>query len=197
MQDHDPMTDNAGAARVDAAAYSAPARRLHWITATIVVVMLPLGFGMAYRGNTLDIWDDVTNTLYSTHKLMGFALLWLMCGRLAYRLVKGAPPDEPGLAAWQRAAARLMHWALYGLLLIVPLLGWIGVSLYPALDIFGLFSLPSLAAPDEAAAKRVLWLHGWLAIALAVLVALHVAAALHHHLIRHDGVLRRMWRAAR
>ena len=194
MQDHDPIMENAGTQRVAAPAYKAPARVLHWVTAAIVFVMLPLGLAMAYRGNTLDIWDGLTDFLYSTHKLLGFLLLWLVCGRLAYRLVNGAPPDEPGLPVWQAVASHLVHWALYGLLLAVPLLGWIGVSLYPALDLFGLFSLPALAAPDEATAKRILWLHGWLAIGLAALVALHIAAALHHHLIRRDGVLRRMWK---
>ena len=188
MQAHDPMTRMGDREAV----YSAAARRFHWITVAAVFTMIPLGLGMTYRGNTLDIWDGLTNSLYSAHKLLGFLVLWLTAGRLAYRLLRGAPPDEPTLAWWQKAASHLVHWALYGLLLIVPLLGWIGVSLYPALTIFDLFNLPALAAPNEEAAKRVLALHGWLAILLALAIAGHIVAALSHHFIRKDGVLRRM-----
>lgn len=173
--------------------YSATARWLHWLTAAGVLVMLPLGLAMTYRGNTLDLWDGLTEALYSTHKLLGFLLLWLMAGRLLYRIMHGVPPDEPGLAPPQRFAAHLVHWLLYGLLIVVPMLGWIGVSLFPAREVFGLFSLPSLAAPDEVAAARVLGLHGTLALITGGLVGLHVAAALYHRFVRRDGVLRRMW----
>ena len=172
--------------------YSPVARMLHWITAAAVLAMIPVGLAMSYRGNVLNIWDGLTNGLYSAHKLTGFLLLWLMAGRLAYRLMHGAPPDEPTLAWWQKAVSHLVHWLLYGLLLVVPLLGWIGVSLFPALTIFNLFDLPALAAPDEEAAKRVLAIHGWLAILLAALVCGHIGAALFHYFIRKDGVLRRM-----
>jgi len=182
------MTRSAG----QAAVYSPAARRFHWLTVAAVFVMIPLGLGMTYRGNTLDIWDGLTNALYSSHKLLGFLILWLSAGRLIYRLAKGAPPDEPTLEWWQKAASHLVHWALYGLLLAVPLLGWIGVSLYPSLTLFNLFDLPALAKPNEAAAARILDLHGWLAILLALAIAAHIGAALFHHFIRRDGVLRRM-----
>lgn len=187
-QGHDEVTTGAGQAPV----YSPMARRFHWITVAAVFVMVPLGFAMSYRGNTLNIWDGVTDALYSSHKLIGFLLLWLTAGRLIYRLVHGAPPDEPTLEWWQKAGSHLLHWALYGLLLIVPLLGWIGVSLFPSLMVFNLFGLPPLASPDEVAAKRVLAIHGWLAILLALFVCAHIGAALFHHVIRKDGVLRRM-----
>lgn len=187
-QGHDPVTTGAG----HGAVYSRAARTLHWLTVAAVFVMIPLGLAMSYRGNTLDIWDGVTDALYSSHKLLGFFVLWLSAGRLIYRLVHGAPPDEPTLEWWQKAASHLVHWALYGLLLIVPLLGWLGVSLFPSLAVFGLFDLPALTAPNEDAAKRMLWGHGWLAILLALLVCAHIGAALFHYFIRKDGVLRRM-----
>ena len=173
--------------------YSPVARTLHWITVIAVFGMIPVGLTMSYRGNVLDLWDGLTNSLYSGHKLLGFLVLWLMVGRLAYRLLHGAPPDVPTLAWWEKAASHLVHWLLYGLLLVVPMLGWIGVSLYPALDIFGLFNLPALAKPNEDAAKRVLDVHGKLALTLGALALLHIAAALYHRLIRRDGVMRRMW----
>jgi cytochrome b561 len=187
-QGHDPVTTGAGRSAV----YSPVARMLHWLTVVAVFVMIPLGLAMTYRGNTLNIWDGVTDALYSLHKLIGFLVLWLSAGRLIYRLVHGAPPDEPTLEWWQKAASHLVHWALYGLLLIVPLLGWIGVSLFPSLMVFNLFGLPPLVSPNEEAAKRVLAVHGWLAILLALLACAHIGAALFHYFIRKDGVLRRM-----
>lgn len=186
-QHHDGTVRKAGNA-----VYSAAARHMHWATAGAILVMVPLGLGMTYRGNTLNVWDGLTDALYSSHKVLGFLVLWLVAGRLAYRLLKGAPPDEPTLLWWQKAGSHLLHWLLYGLLLIVPLLGWIGISLYPSLKVFGLFDLPSLASPNEDLANAVLSVHGKLAIVMALLACAHVGAALYHHLIRKDGVLRRM-----
>ena len=173
--------------------YGAVARTFHWVTVLAVFTMLPLGLAMTYRGKTLNIFDSTTDGLYSAHKLIGFLLLWLTAGRLIYRLVHGAPPDEPSLSWWQKAGSHLVHWLLYGFLLVVPLLGWLGVSLFPARTVFGLFDLPALAAPDQEAANRVLGIHGKLALTLGGIAALHILAALYHRFIRRDGVLRRMW----
>jgi cytochrome b561 len=171
--------------------YSRVARQLHWITAGFVFAMIPIGVYMVERGKATN-FDAVTNTLYSNHKMFGFILLWLIVARLAYRFVKGAPPDEPTLAPWQKTVSHLTHWAIYGLLLGVPLLGWIGVSLYPALGIpFGL-SLPALVSPNDKAAETVFMFHKAGAMLLAALALMHIAAALQHHFIRKDGVLRRM-----
>lgn len=185
MQDHDPSAAQP--------AYSGLARGFHWLTVAAVFVMVPLGLTMSYRGNTLDVWDDTTNTLYSSHKLIGFLLLWLIALRLSYRFIHGAPSDEPSLERWHKACSHLVHWSLYALLLIVPVLGWTGASLFPALEIFGLFNLPALTAPNEDMAKRVLDIHGKLAIFMALLISVHIAAAIYHALIRKDGVFRRMW----
>lgn len=178
-------------------AYGHTARLLHWITAAALAVTVPLGLAMTYRGNTLDIWDGATDTLYSTHKLIGFVLLWVVIARLIHRWRRPPPPAEPDMPRWRQAAATATHGALYALLIVVPLLGWAGVSLFPSLTLFGLFDLPAITAPDEARAKAVLALHGTLALLLAGLALVHLAAALEHHLIRRDGVLRRMWPSLR
>jgi cytochrome b561 len=172
--------------------YSLAARRFHWWMVALLAVQIPVGFAMNYRGNVLNIWDATTNTLYSGHKLLGFVLLWIVICRLIYRLWHGVPDHEPTIEPWQRTVSRSNHWGLYVLLLVLPLLGWIGVSLYPALEVFGLFSLPALTAPNKAAAEWVLAVHKSLAFLLIALIGLHVGAALYHYFIRRDGVLRRM-----
>jgi cytochrome b561 len=185
------MSVQAGPGGPDNAVYSTVARKFHWITALIIVCMIPTGIYMVERGKTTN-FDALTNTLYSWHKLFGFLLLWFIVARLIYRFTKGAPPDEPTLEPWQKAAAHLTHWGIYALLLAVPLLGWIGVSLYPALGVPGGFSLPALTSPNDKMAGTVFFLHKIGGILLALAVAAHVGAALFHHLIRKDNVLRRM-----
>jgi cytochrome b561 len=171
--------------------YSKAARLFHWITAGFVFVMIPVGIYMVERGKATN-FDALTNTLYSNHKMFGFILLWIIVARLAYRLLKGAPADEPTLKPWEKTVSHLVHWALYGLLLSVPLLGWIGVSLYPALGIpFGL-NLPALVSPNDKAAGTVFLLHKIGAITLALLALMHIAASLKHHFVSKDNVLRRM-----
>ena len=74
----------------------------------------------------------------------------------------------------------------------VPVAGYIGISLFPALDIFGLFSLPGVVPPDKEAAKTVFFVHGLLVRLLVLLILVHVCAALFHYFIRKDNVLGRM-----
>lgn len=172
--------------------YSGTARLLHWLTVALLAVQFPVGFYMAYRGNTLNVWDSLTNTMYSGHKLSGLVILLIVVLRLLYRTTQGAPPDEPTLEPWQRWVGHLNHWLLYALLVAAPIAGYVGVALFPALDIFGLFKLPALVSPDKEAAKTALAVHMALVLALAALIALHVGAALYHYLIRKDDVLGRM-----
>jgi len=176
-----------------ATSYSTAARRFHWWTVLLVAVQAPLGLIMAYRGNKLDIWDGLTNTLYSSHKTLGILIFLLVLARLVYRLVHGAPPDEPTLEWWQKAASHATHWTLYLLLLVVPVIGYVGISRYPALDLFGIVTLPGIVASDQEAAARAFYFHWLGAMLIVLLVGMHVAAALFHYFVRKDGVLARMW----
>jgi len=172
--------------------YSPTARRFHWWTVAFVLVQVPVGLYMAYRGNVLGIFDGTTNALYSAHKLSGIIIFLLVLARLIYRLTHGAPADEPTITWWQKAASHLNHWSMYVLLLAIPIAGYTGISLYPALDIFGLFSLPGLVSPNQPAAGTAFLVHFWLAVLLLAMIAVHFAAAMFHYLIRKDNVLTRM-----
>ena len=174
------------------ALYRRGARVLHWLTLALLVLQFPIGLYMTFRGKTLNLWDATTNTLYSSHKLLGIIILIVVIARLAYRLRHGSPADEPTLSPWQRIASHLNHWGLYALLVTVPLAGYVGISQFPALDLFGVFSLPGIAAPDKAAADTTFEIHRLMAMGMLAMVALHVGAALWHHLIRRDNVLARM-----
>ncbi|MGL4241849.1 MAG: cytochrome b [Beijerinckiaceae bacterium] len=171
--------------------YSGAARQFHWITAGFVFLLIPIGLYMVERGKATN-FDGLTNTLYTSHKTFGFLLLLIIVARLGYRLMKGAPPDEPTLEPWQKAAAHLTHWGLYALLLAVPLLGWIGVSYYDARGTLLGVNLPALVGKDVKTAETVFMFHKLGAILIALMVFAHIGAALFHHFIRKDGVLRRM-----
>ena len=172
--------------------YARPARLLHWLTVALLALQFPVGLYMTYRGNTLDIWDALTGALYSGHKLGGVTILLVVVLRLLYRLTQGVPAEEPTIEPWQRVVSHLTHWALYALLIAAPLAGYVGISMFPALDIFGLFNLPALAAPDKAGAQTAFLVHGWLVLLLGMLITLHVGAALYHYVVRKDDVLGRM-----
>lgn len=183
----DTVATTAGAVEL----YSPTARMLHWLVVLLLAVQIPVGLYMAYRGNVLNLWDAITNNLYSTHKLMGLVVLAMVLIRLAYRLSAGAPDHEPTITDWQRVVSRLNHWALYALLIAMPIVGYLGVAYYPALDVFN-FKLPALVAPDKPLAEQVFFWHMVGAYVLIALIALHVLAALYHYLIRRDNVLGRM-----
>jgi len=186
------MTDLVSDSDPPVARYSPVARAFHWITVAFVAVQVPIGLAMVYRGVTLNIWDDVTNHLYSSHKLVGFVLLWVVLARIGYRLWHGKPPPEPTLEPWQRLGSEIVHRSLYVLLVAMPLLGWLGISLYPALELFGWFSLPALTSPDQELSNRVLMIHASLAWLLIALIVGHAGMALFHYFIRKDNVLQRM-----
>ena len=184
--------DKAAAATGQVELCSRTARFFHWSIVALIVVQAPIGVYMAYRGNTLKIWDAVTGGLYTSHKLIGVTILVVVLCRLAYRLTHGTPADEPTIEPWQKIASHLNHWGMYVLLLCVPIAGYIGISLYPALDILGLFSLPGVVEPNREASATAFLVHRLLGRLLVLLVAIHVAAALFHYLIRKDNVLARM-----
>lgn len=168
--------------------YTRPARLMHWLTAALVLVMLPVGFIIANE------WGGpLQSLLYSAHKSFGALLLMLVIVRLAYRLSNPPPPLPDDIPALQRLAAQATHWALYALLILQPLLGWAGTSAYPApVPFFGLFDLPPLVAPNRGLSERLLGLHGLVGLTMAALAALHIGAALYHHFVRRDRVLLRM-----
>lgn len=174
--------------------YGRGARALHWIMAVMVVAQVTIGIIMVYEAEEPNFWVELAKTLklYDVHKVQGLVLLALAAARLANRIGRGAPPPEPTLAAWQRETSTLVHAWMYLLLIVVPLLGWFGVSLYPALTVFGSINLPGLVAPHEPTSAPVFVAHRIAAFVLVGLVLMHIGAALFHHFIRGDGVLNRM-----
>lgn len=168
--------------------YTLTARILHWLVAVLVLTMVPLGFVIANE------WGgSQQERLYDLHKSIGALLIPVVIVRLIYRLYENPPPLPADIPAIQQLAAHVTHWMLYALLLVQPLVGWVGTSAYPApVPVFGWFNLPPIWWEDRAFSNQMMALHRWLGIVIAVLALVHIAAALQHHFVRKDRVLMRM-----
>ena len=169
-------------------------RILHWMMAALVLTTIPIGLTMASRADA-NIFDAVTNTLYAVHKTIGFTVLLLMILRIAMKLRIGAPAYPAEMPRKLAIAARCVHILIYVLLIVTPILGWAGVTAYPALIIAGSLSLPPLpfVPQSEALAERLFTVHGFFALTLAAIVISHIAAAMRHLVIARDGIFARMW----
>ena len=171
--------------------YSATARRFHWWMVLLIALQMPLGLFMVSYGARTN-FAAPTGQLYDLHKLMGMLILALAVARLAYRLLHGAPPDEPTLEPWQRVVSHITHWMIYALIVLVPLTGWLAASAYGPFAPFGM-PLPRLLGESQDFATRLFGMHEVLSKLLILLAIMHVGAALFHYVVRKDGVLNRMW----
>jgi cytochrome b561 len=168
--------------------YTLTARVLHWVTAAMVLTMIPIGIAMANAD-----FGDAQDTLYHLHRSIGAILLPIMLGRLLWRLRHPAPPLPSDILPLQQFAAHATHWALYVLLIVQAMVGWIATSAYRApILVFWLFELPPIWPVDQPFSEWMFWLHRFLGIVIVVVLCAHIGAALYHHFVRRDRVLMRM-----
>jgi cytochrome b561 len=188
--------------------YTAVAIVLHWAIAAAILFLFPLGLWMHESAEHGDVSAEVFRA-YQLHKSIGLTVLALSLVRLGWRLLNPPPPLPEHMPGWERFIAKATHWAFYALMIGIPLSGWLYVStgwsihddapLPVATHFFGLFQVPALLGLNQAAievreaiAESALTAHAYLAFAAIGLAALHVLAALKHHLFDQDEVLAHM-----
>jgi cytochrome b561 len=167
--------------------FTALQRLLHWLMAVCILAMFFIGVGMVST-----IMPKYL-PLIAIHKSLGITILVLALIRLAVRLRYGAPALPADLPEPMKLAAYLSHYALYALMIVMPLLGWamLSAAAYPVV-VFGNTYLPAIL-PQSDSLHTLLWgAHFYLAFAFFGLVLMHVAAALFHALVRRDGVFESM-----
>lgn len=172
----------------DSPGYSMIARILHWTTAVLVLAAIPLGILMNAVSE-----GPLQDFLFNLHRSIGAVLLPLVAARLIYRLNHPPPALPADLPAIQRFAALFTHAALYILLIVQPLIGWVATSAYPApMTVFWLIPLPPIWREDRAFSDQLFQVHTIVGIVIAILALAHIAAALFHHFVRKDDILVRM-----
>jgi cytochrome b561 len=175
--------------RTEPVSYSPSAKLMHWFVAAAVIVLLALGPVM----KRLVPEGSLRDNLYNFHEALGALVLIVMVVRLARRLAFGVPAPDAGMPAIEQRASLWAQYLLYALILVTTVLGWAGTNAYgDPVSVFGLFDFPTILGKDQPLSERIIVWHLICGILIGLIVALHVAGALYHWLVRGDRVLQRM-----
>ncbi|WDU64479.1 cytochrome b/b6 domain-containing protein [Pseudomonas poae] len=166
--------------------YNLTGRLLHWLMAVLLLSTLFIGVAMS---SALQ-WRP---QLLSAHLLLGVGIFVLAVMRICNRWLSPSPTSPEGLTLWHTYGLAAVHLAFYGLMTMLPLIGWAMLSAggYPTPSVLGK-ALPVLVQPDPRLYAALQQTHALLAYAFFALILLHLAAALFHVWIKRDGVFSRM-----
>jgi cytochrome b561 len=164
------------------------AQFLHWLIVILIIIQVIL----ANIAEDLPIGPKKIE-VYAWHKSVGITVLSLAILRLLWRWANPTPELPSTLKPYERMLAKVTHFGLYLLLFAQPLTGWMMTSArgFPV-SWFGFWQLPDFVPKNQALYNAMKETHDTLALALYVIVFLHVVAALKHHFFLKDDVLRRM-----
>jgi len=173
--------------------YAPVAIGLHWLIAALILASFSVGLYMA------DLpFSPQKLKIFSWHKWAGVTIFVLVAVRSIWRLFNPAPPLADELPKWQRWVAAATHYLLYALMFAIPLTGWLMSSAKGFQTVyFGILPIPDLLQKDADMGDILRNVHEALNWLMITVVGLHVAAALKHHFIDKDDVLRRMLPAKR
>ncbi len=169
--------------------YTKTAVLLHWLIALLIICAFTLGVTMT----NIHGFSPAKLKYFSWHKWIGCTVFGLACLRLLWRLFNPAPPYPYTMSTLQQRAASGLHWLMYFLIFAVPISGYF-YSLAAGIPVvyLGLIPLPVLIDPNPEWKPILKEVHYLLNMTLLAGVILHVAAALKHHFVDRDGVLKRM-----
>lgn len=176
--------------------YSSVAITLHWVIAIAILGMI---FGGWYMTDLPD-GADGQYFLYQFHKSTGITILLLTIARIIWRVMNPPPALPSDMNGLEKTGSHLVHLGFYGLMIALPLTGWLYSSVSIKLDVptvlYGLISWPDVPFVDglktESASGIVNFIHSKLAWVALALLGLHVAGAIKHELSAEEGVLKRM-----
>jgi cytochrome b561 len=167
--------------------YGVVAKTLHWLIFLLLAVQYAIGSIMPHIGR-----HTADEGWVSWHFSVGAAILFFIVIRLIWRLFHPVP-QLPTLAPWERVLAGFVHWGLYLLVLAMTLLGWAATNSRGwDVKLFGIVTLPALAPKGSHWGHQAGDIHNILVYVLLGFIVLHVAAALYHYFVKHDGVVARM-----
>jgi len=171
--------------------FSSVAKLLHWSVAGLIVSQ----YVLAKLAENAKLHERILEqlALLANHKSVGITILVFAAVRLIYRLNTPSPELPSSMTSWQVRASKASHFLLYGFLFALPISGWLMSSAKAySVSWFNLLALPDFVAPNDVLAERLHSAHYYLAEALFVVALIHIFAALKHHFIDKDDVLKRM-----
>ena len=169
--------------------YGTGARLFHWLTAALILVQMTAGIAM-----TIEAVPSLNDAVFILHKGLGCIFLLVVLARLGWKLTHRVPALPARLPALQRRIAARTHWLLYGLLVVLPVSGYIRTvgDGYP-IEMLDALGIPPLVTGIPGTAHVMRIVHTFGGYLLAALIAVHVGAAVHQQLFERDNVLSRMW----
>lgn len=169
--------------------YGHVTRCLHWTVAVLMIGLLWLGWYLA----GLSYYDRWFYTSLEWHKALGMVALVAGVVKVIWAAGSHGPPPLESTAAWERSGTRTVHVILFAMMVVVPVTGYmISTSAGDGISMLGWFEVPAVLPKSERMRDLAVELHYYLAYGTAVLVAIHVLAALKHHFVDRDATLRRM-----
>jgi cytochrome b561 len=163
-------------------------RFLHWLTLFVVITIFVFAFSIDLASSTKE-----AVALIQLHRSFGVIVWAVTLGRLVWRQFSRFPNWPADMPQAMRFAAQWSEYALYALLLIQPILGFLQTNAHgDRVNLFFLVQLPALIGQDRPLAKLLLEVHETVGFLLLGLIALHASAALYHHFWRRDGTLEAM-----
>jgi cytochrome b561 len=178
--------------------YGSVAKSLHWLTALLILTNIPLGLIAENMAHGITAQDSAAlarvATLFSLHKTIGVTVFLVALARILWALSQPKPGLPNGDRRAESLLAALVHWVLYGALVVVPLSGWVH---HAAQSGFAPIWWP-LGQTIPMVPQSTVWAEAagtvhWLASKVLIgALALHVAGALKHHAVDRDDTLRRM-----
>lgn len=174
--------------RIPPQRYGAVAQAFHWATAVLVLVAFIYGPG----GSEQRVYSAARDFDRQLHETLGLAIFGVVLLRLLWRLVD-TRPDPPDVPRWMGIASKAVQALLYSLLVALPVTAVTGAWLegHPLTLLAGA-RIPPLVAESHDLGRAIASIHGWLGDAVMWVAGLHALAALYHHFVLRDGVLRSM-----
>ena len=168
--------------------YTSTAKALHWLMAVLLIGLLGLGFYM----HDLPLSPEKLK-LYSWHKWAGVTAFLLTLLRLTWRVTHIPPALPASMPRPMQFAAHAGHLLLYGLMLAIPLSGWLMSSAKGFQTVwFGVLPIPDLLEKNKPLGELLQTVHMSLNLLFVITILGHAGAALKHHFIDQDDILTRM-----
>lgn len=172
--------------------YGLISKLLHWSTAISMFSLIGLGWYMV----DLSYYDRWYNASLSWHRSLGILVFFIGLAMLIWKSLSQSPENEANFSAWQRTAAKFVHWLLLSLVIGIPVTGFlVSTSAGKPVNVFNWFEMPVLIQVNDSWRELIIAFHYYLSYGVGLIALGHATAAIKHQFVDRDGTLARMlWR---